>query len=381
MERIYLDYAASTPVDPEVERAMRPYLGKRFGNPGSIHSFGQEAMAAVDKARETFAKILNAKFREIIFVSSATEGNNLAIRGTIKKSGIQDPRIITSQIEHESVIETCRDLKKDGAEVIELPVSKDGFVDLDKLKVALNARTVLVSIIYASNEIGVIEPIREIAEIIADFKKKNSCQYPLFHTDAAQAFQFLEMDVKSLGVDLMTVSSQKIYGPKGASLLYARENTIVPIITGGIQEFGLRAGTENVPAIVGFETAALLVQKNKTSEAKRIGKLRDYFWKELKKKKPELRVNGDMHNRLVNNINVYFPKDKAEDLIIKFDLAGIAVSHGSACAGRKSEPSHAVLALGFGKERAERSLRLTLGTPTTKRQIDKAAKRIINLVQ
>ncbi len=384
MERIYLDYAASTPVDPRVLKAMEPYFSKNFGNPSSLHFFGQGAIAAVDKGRETIARILGAHFREIIFVSSATEANNLALRGVIGNSKIENPEIITSVIEHESVLDTCRDLAKRGTLIHYLPVSGQGFLDLEKLKEVLSDKTVLVSIIYVSNEIGVVEPISEIGKIIKEFRLKKKSDYPLFHTDAAQATQFLNIKVDDLGVDLMTLSSQKIYGPKGMACLYLREaknkELILPFITGGGQEFGLRSGTENVPAIVGFAKAAELIEENKAQEEGRIKALRDYFWGELRKAKPELELNGDPDKRLANNLNIYFPGHDTEELIVKLDLEGLAVSAGSACAGRNPEPSYVVSSLGLGEDRAASSLRITLGRPTTKREIDKALEMIIKIL-
>ncbi len=455
MQRIYLDYAASTPVAPEVERAMRPYFIKEFGNAGSLHSFGQKAMAAIDESRETIAKAIGADFREVIFTASATESNNIALRGitqtarrttrnffsvsprTVRVS--PRPRLIISAIEHESVLETARDLaapfinkngaslappgrEKDGVEVVYLPVSKGGIVDLKKLKESLNERTILVSVMYANNEIGTIQPIAEISEIIRNFRETRdqrlatkgkdwspvSGLYPLFHTDAVQAFQFLDCDVKKLGVDLMTLSAHKIYGPKGIGALYVRSSAfgvrnekdnrtirtsnLEPIITGGGQEFGLRSGTENVPLIVGFAKAVSLAAKLREKESKRIGDLRDYLWRELKKIYPPAQVNGQFsstNNESISNkrirefgtnslfadilpnfLNVYFPDYKAEDLLTRFDLAGIAVSAGSACAARSTEPSYVIKTLVLGMKQPSRSIRITLGRPTSKKDID-----------
>lgn len=435
-----MDYAASTPMAKEVESAMKPYLKEYFGNAGSLHHFGQKSLAALDSSREILAKALNARFNEIIFTSGATEANNLVLRGVVKafrinssesgkslnsKSNILNPRIIVSAIEHASILETAKDLEKEGVEVIYLPVNSEGFVDLNRLKDSLNERTVLVSVMYANNEIGTIEPIAEISKIISEFKMNNleadnknnpksnilyspalrdpatrDKSYPLFHTDAVQALQFLDVDVKNLGVDMMTVSSHKIYGPKGVGALYVKnlefrtQNVEVknkaplysksyilnPLITGGEQEFGLRAGTENIPGIVGFTKAVQLVEKNKAIESKMIKKLRDYFWKKLKIIMPGAQLNGpEIKNflRLPNNLNVYFPDKNAEDLLIKFDMAGIAVSSGSACGARSSAPSHVISALGFGEERGKKSIRFTLGRYTTKKDIDKVLERVL----
>jgi cysteine desulfurase len=242
-EKIYLDYAAATPVDPRVLRAMQPYFSKKFGNAGSLHSFGQEAIRALDAARETIAHCIGADFQEIIFTGSATEANNLILRGVMSR--LPKPRIIISSIEHESVLGTARSLKNDGADVICLPVDKTGLVDLKKLRASLNKNTILVSIMYANNEIGTVQPIVEVTKIVASFKNLRSSPSvlhpPFFHTDASQAFQFLRCDIRSLGVDFMTLSSHKIYGPKGAGALYVKQGAnISPMLTGGNQEFGVR---------------------------------------------------------------------------------------------------------------------------------------------
>ncbi len=442
MKKYYFDYAASTPVDPGVVRAMMPYYSGIFGNPGSLHKFGQEASAAVFKARNKISKLINCDYREIIFTGSATEANNLAIRGVVKnfynqlitnkyeftnkeigndgirsfaqiRNSLMRPRIITSVIEHESILETCCDLEKEGVEVIYLPVSKNGIVDLKKLKESLNERTVLVSIMYANNEIGSIQPIKEIANIIRNFKNskletRNSKQiqnsndkilktisdlgfrasdfetaYPLFHCDAVQAFNYLDCDIKELGLDLMTLSSQKIYGPKGVGLLYVKnfgsiggEKFISPIITGGGQEEGLRSGTENVAGVAGMAEAAQIVFDLKQKESQRLLKLQDYFIKQIKKIFPRVALNGPAigGQRLPNNINIYF-RDK-KDLIFKLDFAGFAVSGGSACSARLVKPSHVLKAIGSSDEKASESIRISFGRQTTKQGVDKFIKAL-----
>jgi cysteine desulfurase len=448
--RIYFDCAATTPVASEVLKAMGPYfgppIGGKYGNPGSLHSFGQEAMAAVDKSRETIAKAIGAPpaggFREIIFTGSATEANNLVLRGLTRTiRGLtpngQRPRLIISAIEHESVLETARDLGKEDIEVIYLPVDREGFVDLKKLKESLNEQTILVSIMYANNEIGTIQPIAEISKIIQKFREERNLAskksvsepervwspakpeergrepsgrasgwasetpsfrearfrevYPLFHTDAVQAFQFLDCDVNKLGVDLMTLSAHKIYGPKGIGVLYVRNlqptiHNLQPIVTGGGQEFGFRSGTENVPAIVGFAKAAELAISGKKQETRRVLELRDYFWHELKKICPKAELNAcnmpyvAFHN-LPNILNIYFSNRLAEDLLIKFDMAGIAVSSGSACSTRSSKPSHVLQALGFPPARTKNSIRFSFGRFTTKAEIIEVLKRIKKILK
>ncbi|MDP3947951.1 MAG: cysteine desulfurase family protein [bacterium] len=440
--RIYLDYAATTPVDPAVERAMRPYFGVRFGNAGSVHSFGQEAIAALDVSRERIAKALGAEFREIVFTGSATEANNLVLRGVVKgirnyELGIKDdtkqkksiihnsnfiiPRIIVSAIEHESVLETAKDLEQNGVEVVYVPVSEEGFIDLGKLKAALNDRTILISVMYANNEVGTIQPLAEISDIIRNFRARNVVDvenvvinqraevgdrttatirttrtpYPLFHTDAAQAFQYLPVGVRTLGVDFMTISAHKIYGPKGVGVLYVRnyESGIMnqgskkaiirnskfiirSVITGGGQEFGLRSGTENVPFVVGAAEAIVRAAAAREKEATRVRVLRDYFWKKLRAAWPGVRLNGGTKKRLPNNLNVWFSGRRAEELLIHLDRRGIAVSSGAACSARAQGPSYVIQALGFSLERARESIRFTLGRQTTKMELDKTVKVI-----
>ncbi len=386
MKRIYLDYAATTPVDPEVLRAITPYFSGHFGNPGSLHVEGQEAIAAVDRSRETIARAIGADFRQIVFTSSASEANNLALRGAVRK--FRDAhetmrkgksRIIISAIEHESVLETARDLAQEGVEVIFVPVSADGTVDLKKIKENLTGHTALVSVMYANNEIGTIEPIVEIARIIAAFRGKGA--FPLFHTDAAQAFQFLDCDVKKMGVDLMTISSHKIYGPKGIGALYVKElSLLAPMVTGGGQEFGLRSGTENVPGIVGFAKAVELACAARGEESKRIAALRSRLWERIRSIFPEAEINGSAIGgetpALPNILNVYFPGHAAEDLLAKFDLNGLAVSAGSACRSRAIKSSYVIEAVGHSKERAKSSIRFSLGRPTTEAEISAAASII-----
>src|SRR3989338_2374495 len=432
MKSIYLDYAASTPIDPRVVAAMSPYFTEIFANPNSLHRFGQEASRAVFVSRQTIARSLGADYKEIIFTGSATEANNLALRGSIKaiqkiqihsnnSNGNSDilnrPRIIVSVIEHESVLETCRDLEKEGVEVIYISVNKEGIVDLKKLRSTLNDRTVLVSVMYANNEIGTIQPIHKISEIIRNFRESriknqesrkadskfiiHNSLFPLFPTDAVQAFQYLDCNVKNLGVDLMTLSAHKIYGPKGIGALYVRDaiqkiqihsnnsngnsdisdRLLAPIITGGDQENGLRSGTENVSYIVGFAKAVEIADKVRGPESARVEKLRNYFWRSLQKAfgSKSIALNGSLQNRLPNNLNVYFPGRSAQELLIKLDLIGeVAASSGAACATRVNKESYVLKALGFTPARASGSLRFSLGRPTTKKEIDSAVEKLKN---
>lgn len=394
--RIYLDYASTTPVDPRVLSAMRPYFSERFGNPGSLHSYGQEAQAALDAARESVAAQLGADFREIIFTGSATEANNLALRGALKAfsfklPGVSEnqklkansyklkPRIIVSAVEHESVLATARDLEREGAELKVLPVDKNGRVDLKNLRAALNKETFLVSVMYANNEVGTIQPISEIAEIISDFKGSISTThhlplttYPLFHTDAAQAFQFLDCSPAALGVDLLTLSAHKIYGPKGAGAMYIKSGVpLGPVLTGGGQEYGLRSGTENVPLVAGLAKAVSLAASLRSKESPRLAKLQKELWQNVKRAAPSARLNGPPlgKDRLPNNLNVYLPGLAADKILTALDLLGVAASAGSACASRATTPSHVLLAMGLGEKRARQSIRFSLGRPTGKEDI------------
>ncbi|MFH1246270.1 MAG: cysteine desulfurase family protein [Candidatus Liptonbacteria bacterium] len=404
---LYFDYAATTPVDPRVLRAMRPYFGTNFGNPGSLHRFGQEAVAAVDDARENIAGAIGADFREIIFTGSATEANNLALRGIIKayRKNFPNPQIMISTIEHESVRETAHDLAKDGIQVIEIGVDKNGFIDLTALEKALTPETLLVSIMYANNEVGTVQPIKKIAEIIGKFRREHEnniqirpgskiskIKLPLFHTDAVQALQFLPCNVRDLGVDLMTLSAHKIYGPKGTGLLYIRNGAnVAPYITGGGQEFGIRSGTENVPQIVGSHEAVKILEKDREDTKRAIKKLSAYMWEKIKAMAPKIQLNGPelggqkpqsvkdkegQLERIPNILNIYFPGIRAADLIMKMDLSGLAVSSGSACTSRSPMPSHVLLALGHPAKRAEQSVRISLGRTTTKEEVDSALQII-----
>ncbi|HVN26605.1 MAG TPA: cysteine desulfurase family protein [Candidatus Paceibacterota bacterium] len=386
MDRIYLDYAASTPVDPEVFAAMEPYFMKKFGNPGSLHAFGQEAIAAVDRAREAVAASVGADFRDVIFTASATEANNLALRSAVRwarESGIGRPRIVVSAIEHESVLETARDLERDGAELVVCPVDGHGVLDIDALRGAIDGRTAIVSVMAANNEIGTIEPAAAIAEMIRGHRAEAKSTLPLFHADAAQAFQFFDC---RFGADFMTISSHKIYGPKGAAALIVDART-VPVkrlraaATGGGQEFGLRSGTENVPAIVGFAKAAELTAAKRESARTRIGDLRDALRDGIRTVVPGAETNGfadwqtdGKDNALPSIFNVFFPNREAQDLLTAFDLAGLAAASGSACHSRALEPSYVIEALGHAKERARSSIRFSLGRPTTAGDIEGALR-------
>ncbi|MSR73575.1 MAG: cysteine desulfurase [Candidatus Pacebacteria bacterium] len=381
-KRIYMDYAATTPIDRGVESAMRLFYADTFGNPSSSHLHGQAASRAVFLARQAIAKALNADYTEIVFTGSATEANNLAIFGAFEQVLIEKKnksRIIISAIEHESVYEACMALKRlHGAEIIEIPVSGEGIIDLKKLEGALNENTVLVSVQMANSELGVTQPIKEIGESIKKYKAgAGSAVYPLFHTDAVQAFQYMKCDAVDLGVDMMTLSSHKIYGPKGIGCLFIRKLStnnypLTPLIAGGGQENGMRSGTENVPAIVGFAKAVEITEKIRAKESKRITTLREALWKGIKKIILDAELNGSIKKRLPNNLNIYLPSRPAQDVCIELDLMGVAVSPGTACASRAAEPSRVLKALGFSGDRPLSSIRFSLGRQTTPTEIRSA---------
>ncbi|HEY4499607.1 MAG TPA: cysteine desulfurase family protein [Candidatus Paceibacterota bacterium] len=383
MKRIYLDYAAATPVDPRVVKVMQPYWDKVYSNPGSLHWFGQEASAAVFQARQTIAKVLQCHYSEIVFTGSATEANNLALRGAVKawrRNHHGTPEIIISAIEHESIAATAEDLEQEGVKIVRIPVTKDGVVGTDVLSAALNEKTVCVSIIYAHNEIGTIQPLKKIAELIKNHKKSGA--YPLFHTDAVQAFNYLECRPVDLGVDLLTLSSQKIYGPKGVGILYVRKNTpLQPIITGGGQESGLRSGTENVPAIVGYAKAVELAENIRVQETKRIKTMQNSLENKLHSTSSKIQLNSNAREKLPNILNIYVPDILAQELLIHLDMRGIAVSSGSACSSRSTEASAVIRALRYSEDRAKSSIRISMGRYTVPEDIDNFAEALKNIIK
>lgn len=375
MKEIYLDHAATTYVDERVLEAMKPYMiGASFGNPSSFHSIGKRAKEAVDEARERIAKILNCKSVEIIFTSGGTEANNLAILGVYRAYKTKGNTLISNTIEHHSVLEPLKHLeKKMGANVILLKVDKYGKVNPAELVSALTVDTLLVSAMYANNEIGTINPIAEIGKLLKNFKEKlgrGANEPPFFHTDVCQAAGALEMDVKKLGVDLMTINSAKIYGPRGVGALYIRQGVRPePLIFGGGQESGLRGGTENAAGIVGFARALEIAQAEKNSENARLRELRDYAIREMLKI-PKSRLNGHPTDRLPNNVNISFLDTEGEAMVLYLDAKGVYASTGSACASGSLDPSHVILGIGMPYEAAHGSLRLTLGRKTTKEDMD-----------
>ena len=357
MERIYLDHAATTAMDHEVVQAMMPYFTQASGNASSLHSFGREAKHALDSARQTIADALNAQTDEIIFTSGGTESNNFALKG------IGKGHIITSSIEHPSILKTCRYLNDHGCDVTYLPVDADGMVDPGDVESAINSDTKLISVMHANNEIGTIQPVDEIGAIARD----NGIP---FHTDAVQSFGKTEIDLQKMNIDILSLSSHKIYGPKGIGALYIRRGVkIDPLMHGGEHEKGRRAGTENIPGIVGFAKAASLAIERFSSDREHLIKLRDMLIDGAMDAIDDVFLNGHPVKRLPNNANLRFKFVEGESLLLHLDMKGVAVSTGSACSSASLEPSHVLLALGLAPEDIHGSIRFTLGRENTEEEI------------
>ena len=367
--RIYLDYAATTPMRPEVRAAMEPFFSDDgFGNPSSLHADGQRAKRALDTARDTLAGALGCEFAEVTFTGGGTESDNAAILGVMLANRSRGDHFITTSIEHEAVIETAHFLKTLGFRVSVLPVDALGLVSPQAVADALTNETVLVSVMHANNEVGTIQPVREIADIVHQ-------RGAYLHTDAVQTFGQLPVTVDALGADLLTVSAHKIYGPKGAGALYVRSGiAIEPFMHGGGQERSRRAGTENVAAIAGFAEAVRLLLPERAAEAGRLTALRDHFWSELSRSVPSIVLNGHPESRLPNNLNVSLPGLDAETLLLSLDRAGVSASSGSACTSGSIEPSHVLSAMGLPEPHLKSALRLTLGRGTTREEVDRTVE-------
>ncbi len=363
MKRIYLDYAATTPVHPGVAQAMSPYFTDDFGNPSSIYSYGQDAKSALDEARTKLANFIGAREEEIIFTSGGTEANNFALKGVAWANQNKGDHIIVSSIEHHSVLEACKFLEKNGCKVTYLPVDGDALVNPADVKKAITRKTIMVSLMHANNEVGTIEPIAEISKITREAEV-------YFHTDAVQTLGHIPVNVNNLDVDLLTMSAHKLYGPKGVGALYIRKGTrLATIIHGGAQESGQRAGTENVPGIVGFGKAVELAQREMNREAERLTYLRDWLIRDILNRIENIRLNGHPRKRLPNNVNVSINFIEGESICLNLDLEGICASTGSACSSSSLEPSHVLVAMGIPNEQAHSSLRLTLGKWTTEEDV------------
>jgi cysteine desulfurase len=362
---VYLDYSATTPVKDEVLREMLPFFTERFGNPSSLYTVGQESKNAIAQARERLAALIGAEPREIFFTSSGTEADNWAVIETAMARRAKGAKhVITSKIEHHALLHSCEYLEKEGFDVTYLGVDADGFVDTDELDAAIRHDTALVSVMFANNEIGTIEPVAKMARIA---REKNVA----FHTDAVQALGNAHIDVKELGVDMLSMSAHKIYGPKGIGALYIRRGVALPPhMHGGAQENNKRAGTENLTGIVGFGKAAELARENLVSHIEKTTELRNYFLGHVRERIADIRINGSLESRLPGNINITFKYIEGEALLLLLDMAGIAVSTGSACSSASLTPSHVLEAIGVPVEEIHGSVRFTIGDFTTREDLD-----------
>lgn len=366
MKQIYLDNASTTPMRPEVLEAMMPYFTEEYGNPSSIYPLGQRASDAVTAAREQLAICIGAKPQELFFTSGGSESDNWAIKGFARANAAKGRHIITSAIEHHAVLHTCAALEKEGFEVTYLPVDSDGLVSVEDFKQAIRPDTILASIMFANNEIGTIQPIAQLAEAAHEAGV-------VFHTDAVQAFGHEYINVGEMGIDMLSASAHKLYGPKGMGLLYVRKGVrLQNLIDGGQQERGRRATTENVPGIVGFAKAAQLAEAERESVHATQAALRDHAIERILKEIPHAKLNGSWKNRLANNVNFSFEFIEGEGMLLQLAARGICVSSGSACTSGSLDPSHVLLAIGLPHEIAHGSLRMTLGRATTREDVDYA---------
>ena len=377
MKTIYFDHAATTAVAPEVKEAMEPYFCENYGNASSLYELGYKSKEAINIARGNVARAINAKPNEIYFTSCGSESDNLAIKGVARAHRQYGNHIITSRIEHPAVLNTCRQLEREGFRVTYLKVDKNGFIDLEELKNSINSKTILVSIMFANNEVGTIEPIKEISRIV----HSNNA---IFHTDAVQAVGNIKIDVKEMGIDLLSMSAHKFYGPKGVGALYVRDNIdFIQLQNGGHQENDKRAGTENVAGIVGLGKAIEMANDNIMQNNEKLLNLRKYCIEQIKNRIPYIRINGDLNYRLPGNINISFLYVKGKDLVKLLAQKGICTSSASACSSGLPQPSHVLLAMGLSEDIANSALRITLGKENTKEDIDyfvnELEKIVVNL--
>lgn len=381
---IYLDHAATTPVDPIVKKAMEPFYCDQFANPSGICASSRKVNGALNDARRTVAQILGTLPDTIIFTGGGSESDNLAIFGVARKHSKHGKHIITTKFEHHAVLHPMQQLEKEGFEVTYLDVDEFGFVTPEQVIKAIRPDTILISIMYANNEIGTIEPIADVGRALLKYRKEKATDFPYFHSDACQAAGALDLNVEKLHVDLMTLNGSKIYGPKGVGILFKRRDIdIQPLVFGGSQELGMRAGTENVPGIIGIAKAFEIAQARKEKENKRLRNLTAYFWDRIQKEIPKVRLNGPGvgEKRLPNNLNVSILDIEGEALLLYLDEYGIVCSTGSACTSHSLEPSHVLTACGLPYEYAHGSLRFTLGRSTTKKEIDYVMKYLPAIVK
>ena len=374
MENIYFDNAATTRLDDEVLNEMIPYLKENYGNASAIYKLGREARKAVEESREKIARILNCKPNEIYFTAGGSESDNTAIKGIARANRKKGNHIITSKIEHPAVLETCKELEKEGFEISYIQVDEKGILNLEELKNAIKPTTILITVMFANNEIGTIQPIEEIGKIA----KENNIY---FHTDAVQAVGSLEIDVEKLNIDSLSMSGHKFYGPKGIGALYVKTGVqFDKFINGGHQERNKRAGTENVAGIVGIGKAIELAYENLEEHNKKIKELRDYYIEQVKEKIPYIKINGDLERRLPGNSNISFRFIEGEGLLLNLDLKGICASSGSACTSGSLDPSHVLLAIGLPHEIAHGSLRISIGKYNTREEVDYLIENLVEIV-
>ncbi|MSQ07089.1 MAG: aminotransferase class V-fold PLP-dependent enzyme [Dehalococcoidia bacterium] len=377
---VYLDHAGTTPTDPVVLEAMLPYFIHFYGNPSSVHAVGQAARRALDDARERVAKVLHCRTSEVVFTSGGTESDNAAIHGAATALHETGNHVITTSVEHHAVLHTCQYLENLGYEVTYLPVDRFGMVHPEAVYQAITDRTTLVTIMYANNEIGAINPIVDIAKAVKQ-RAQELERTIVFHTDAVQAAGFLDLNVRQLGVDMLSLSGHKFYGPKGTGVLYIRRGTpFLPLLIGGGQERERRSGTENIPGIVGLATALELADGSREETSAHCAGLRDHIIRYITETIPDVHLNGHPAPRLPNNVNFSFEGVQGEPILLGLDLAGIAASSGSACSSGSLEPSHVLLALGQTAEQARGSLRITLGKSNTQEEVDYTLKVLVDLV-
>lgn len=375
MRNVYFDNSATTKLDELVLKEMMPYFTNEYGNASSIYKIGRNTRCAIEDAREKVAKAINAEPQEIYFTSGGTESDNTAIRGIAYSNKNKGNHIITSKIEHPAVLETCKQLEKEGFEVTYVNVDENGILKLDELKNSIKNTTTLISIMFANNEIGTIQPIEDIGKIA----KENNI---VFHTDAVQAIGSVRIDVKQMNIDSLSMSAHKFYGPKGIGVLYVKKGVrFEKFMNGGHQERNKRAGTENVPAIVGLGKAIELAYENFEEHNSKIKELRDYYVKEVQKRIPYIKINGDMEKRLPGNSNISFRFIEGEGLLLNLDLKGIYASSGSACTSGSLDPSHVLLAIGLPHEVAHGSLRVCIGKYNTKEEVDYLIDNLVEIVE
>ncbi len=374
MKQIYMDHGATTPVDPLVVDAMLPYFTEKFGNASSLHSFGQEATSALEQSRQQVAASIGAKPEEIIFTSGGTESDNLAIKGVAYRNSGKGKHIITSTIEHPAILNTCAYLEKEGFDVTYVPADSDGIIDMDELKKAIRDDTILISVMHANNEIGTIQPISDISKLA---KEKSI----YLHTDAVQSFGKIAVNVDELGVDMLSMSSHKIYGPKGVGALYVRKGTLLQALAhGGSHERSMRAGTENISGIVGFAKAVALADERLVDDEKHMTQLRDSLIGKVMDSIDDVELSGHPTNRLPNNVNLRFSFIEGESMLLFLDMKGIAISTGSACSSKSLEPSHVLTAIGLRPEDSHGSLRITLGKDNTQEEVDYVVDALVEVV-